>query len=266
VSTTDGRQKSAAFHDKADGTGAVDDGRPRVAHTPVYLIVSPRPQAGKTFLARLLIDFLQLDGGALAFDLNPGTAGLAGLRPAMTASADIATTLGQTALFDRLIANDGIPKVVDVGHGSFERFFEGFKGFVTEAARHRVEPVVMYAADTHIMSFEGYARLRGHFFSTVVVPVFNEAIAQRHTLREMFPVSRAASAPLQIPRLAPALMAHAEKPAHTFSDFQGALPLDLPSGQAYELRAWTKRTFLEFRELELRLLLEKLRASLERPL
>ena len=33
----------------------------------------------------------------------------------------------------------------------------------------------------------------------------------------------------------------------------------VPIGPAFELRSWTKRTFLEFRELELRLLLEKLR-------
>jgi hypothetical protein len=34
-------------------------------------------------------------------------------------------------------------------------------------------------------------------------------------------------------------------------------------GPVFELRSWTRRTFLEFRELELRLLMEKLRASLK---
>jgi hypothetical protein len=40
------------------------------------------------------------------------------------------------------------------------------------------------------------------------------------------------------------------------------LPVETPIGHAFELRSWTKRVFLEFRELELRLLLERLCASL----
>jgi hypothetical protein len=40
------------------------------------------------------------------------------------------------------------------------------------------------------------------------------------------------------------------------------MPEGVPHGLAVELHAWTRRTFLEFRELELRLLLEKLQASL----
>ena len=40
-------------------------------------------------------------------------------------------------------------------------------------------------------------------------------------------------------------------------------PAPVPLGPAFELRSWTKRAFLEFRELELRLLMEKLRASLK---
>jgi hypothetical protein len=36
----------------------------------------------------------------------------------------------------------------------------------------------------------------------------------------------------------------------------------IPVGLGLELQAWTRRAFLEFREFELRLLLEQLRASL----
>lgn len=269
MATIDGRQAIAAFHDDPeDGTAAADNRRARTLRTPVFMVASPRPQVGKTFVTRLLIDFLKLDGGAFAFDLNPGTGTLADLRPEATARADIATTPGQMALFDRLIIDDGVPKAVDVGHASFERFFDVFReiGFVTEAARHGVEPVILYAADSHPLSIESYARLHGRFFSTVLVPVFNEAIAQGRALRDKYPVARATSVPLHIPFLPPALKVYAEKSAHTFTDFHASLPLDVPMGPAFELRSWTKRAFLEFRELELRLLLEKLKASLERPL
>jgi hypothetical protein len=69
--------------------------------------------------------------------------------------------------------------------------------------------------------------------------------------------------PLQIPLLPAAAVLHAERSGHSFVDFHDQLPVAVPIGPAFELRSWTRRTFLEFRELELRLLLEKLRASLK---
>ena len=39
-------------------------------------------------------------------------------------------------------------------------------------------------------------------------------------------------------------------------------PAAVPMCQAFELRAWTKQAFVTFREFELRLLLDKLQASL----
>jgi hypothetical protein len=96
----------------------------------------------------------------------------------------------------------------------------------------------------------------------VVAPVFNEAIVQGRKLRDQFAVARAAAVPLQIPMLLPILKAQADKSAHSFADFHARMPEGVPHGLAVELHAWTRRTFLEFRELELRLLLEKLQASL----
>jgi hypothetical protein len=58
------------------------------------------------------------------------------------------------------------------------------------------------------------------------------------------------------------LKAQIEKTHYSFIDVHGKLPVGIPIGLAFELRSWTRRTFLEFRELELRMLLEKLRAAL----
>src|SRR6185295_892638 len=50
--------------------------------TPLFIVASPRPQVGKTFLARLLTDFLSLDGGSVfAFEIEPGTDALADYLP-----------------------------------------------------------------------------------------------------------------------------------------------------------------------------------------
>ena len=96
----------------------------------------------------------------------------------------------------------------------------------------------------------------------IIVPVLNEEILKGKKLREEFPFAHAAAIPVQIPTLAPMLKAQIEKSLYSFSDVHGKLPIGIPIGLAFELRSWTWRTFIEFRELELRLLLEKLRASL----
>jgi hypothetical protein len=234
-------------------------------HTPVFIVASPRPHSGKTFLARLLTDFLSLDGGSVrAFDLGTGADTLEDYQPGVTLPADIGEVPGQMALFDRLILSDTIAKVVDIGSGGYQRFFGIVEdiGLIPELRRRAIEPIVLFAADPHPASAEAYANLEYRFRDVLVVPVFNEAIAPERTLRGRFPGHRAASVPLQIPLLAAGLKAQADRSAHSFADFHTQLPPEVPIGLAYELRAWTRRAFLEFRELQLRLLLEKLRTSL----
>jgi hypothetical protein len=233
--------------------------------TALFIVASPRPATGKTFLARLVTDFLRMDGGAVeAFQLSPGDLGLADLLPALTVNADLDSTRSQIALFDRLIEADGVAKVVDVGHAAFERFFAVAEeiGFAGEARDRAIETVVLFAADPHARSVAAYADLCRRCPQTVLVPVFNEALLKGRKLRDQYPFVRAAAVPLQIPALSPGLKIHVERSGLSFVDFHSQLPMAVPIGPAFELRSWTKRTFLEFRELELRLLLEKLRASL----
>ncbi|MEA2904336.1 MAG: hypothetical protein QOI12_1723 [Alphaproteobacteria bacterium] len=260
----DSRRVLASVRDDAPVVPALAPGAK--AWTPVYIVASPRPQIGKTFLARLVTDFLQLDGGTVeAFDLNPDATALADFRPGLTTRSTLDGTEAQMALFDRLIAPDGIAKVVDLGHSSFERFFTLVEEivFVDEARRRALELVILFPADAHPASIKSYGKLLQRFPHTILVPVFNEAILKGRKLREQYPFGRAAAVPLQIPILAPVLRSHADRSTATFADFHGRLPMEIPIGHAFELRSWTKRAFLEFRELELRMLLEKLRASLK---
>lgn len=264
METIDSRNFLAGVRDAARPRPA---GRPRggKAWTPLFIVASPRPRSGKTFLARLLIDFLHVDdGGARAFDLNPGESALAEQPMTLAVRADIASIEGQMALFDRLIVEDGVAKVIDLGNTMFERFFDLMDeiDFVQEASRRAVEPVILYPAETHPASPHAYCRLRRRFPDLIVVPVLNEAILKGQRVRDAFPFVRAAAVPLQIPLLAPALKRYADQPHYSFADFHNKLPEEIPEGLAVELRSWTRRAFLELREFELRLLLEKVRASL----
>jgi hypothetical protein len=227
--------------------------------------VSPRAQVGKTFVARLLTDFLRHDGGkAVAFDLNPEGDALRDYLPAVTTSADLGDVRDQMALFDRLVVNDGVAKVVDVGHASFERFFtiaQEIRLF-EEARRRAIEPMILFIADPHPVAVKAYANLHRRMRSAFLIPVINDAIVKGRNFRDKFPFTQAVGVPLQIPVLPPMLLAQVDKSTYSFADLHDRLPMAIPLELAFELRTWTRRAFLEFRELELRLLLEKLRTSL----
>ena len=262
----------AAVCDELLGAGTDEAGSNARRWTPLFIVASPRPQTGKTFLARLLADFLRLDGAhTRVFDLapdedalEPGERTIADYLPRLTMRASIADIDGQMALFDRLVLDDGVGKVVDVGHASFKRFFALAEeiGFMTEAQRRSIEPIIAFPATPHPACIKAYADLARRFPRAVLLPVFNDAVVNGRRFKDKYPFGRAAAVPLQIPALPPALRDHVQESGHSFADFHGQLPMSIPIGHAFELRSWTKRVFLEFREFELRLLLEKLRASL----
>src|SRR4029450_2165079 len=105
-------------------------------YTPVYIICSPRPQVGKTLLARLLSEFLLLKNGTvISFDINLKEPSLLEYLPRITETADVINTYGKMQLMDRLIVNDGVAKVIDLGFHAFDEFFKMVEeiGFFKEA-------------------------------------------------------------------------------------------------------------------------------------
>jgi hypothetical protein len=95
-----------------------------------------------------------------------------------------------------------------------------------------------------------------------VVPVLNEAILKGERVHETYQVDRESAAALQVPLMPPVLKAYADRLSQSLAHVRAHLPANMPKGHALELRSWTRGVFLEFREFELRLTLEKLRTSL----
>jgi hypothetical protein len=132
--------------------------------TPVYIVCSPRPAVGKTLIARALTEFLVLQRGAVtAFDINLREPSLLNYLPGVTETALISDTFGQMALMDRLIVNDGVPKVIDLGFHAFDDFFKIISeiGFMKEADRRGVDPIVLFIPDrdrASIMAWQCCAR------------------------------------------------------------------------------------------------------------
>src|SRR6478735_2200547 len=133
--------------------------------TPLYIICSPRPQVGKTLLARLLSEFLLLkNGNVTAFDVN----------------------LKEPSLLDYLPKITELAKVIDLGFHAFDEFFKmtGEIGLLKEAARRHVAPMILFVADTDRVSIRAHEMLREQIPRTNLITVDNE-----HVVRGELPAS-----------------------------------------------------------------------------
>ena len=214
--------------------------------TPVYIVASPRPFVGKTLLARLLVEYLLLQRKALAFDINVKEPSLIDFLPDVTETADVTDTQGKMELMDRLIVNDGVGKVVDLGFHAYDEFFRMLEeiGFMKEAERRGVLPMVMYLADSDRMSGATFARLKRSFANHPIIPVDNEEVLHGEP-----PASYAGHKSLRIRALPPFLRTYINR--RTFS-FTGFLRHDQDTSS--ELNQWIRTSYLRFRDIELNLI------------
>jgi hypothetical protein len=217
--------------------------------TPVYIICSPRPLVGKTLVARLLCEFLLLKNGTVAaFDVNLKEPSLLDFLPDITETAEVDDTFGKMALMDRLIIHDGVSKVIDLGFHAFDEFFEMTEeiGFVKEAVRRDVAPVILFVGDTDRVSARSYPTLQRQIPPTALVTVDNEYI-----VRGELPPAFAQGKVLRIAALPNFLKTYVDRPSFSFTDY-----LRNEKDSSTELHQWIRRNYLSFRELELSLILQ----------
>jgi hypothetical protein len=227
----------------------------------VTIVASPRARVGKTLLARLLTDFQLQEGRSVAaFDLNVGKNTLAQFLPNQVTRSGIDDLIGQMALFDRLIADDGATKIVDLSQASFEPFFTLAHqfGFARETRSRGITLVVLYPLTPDFTSVEAYRSLLIRLPEAVMAPVHNEILGiARH--REKYGLMGSAPV-IALPLLAAAVRKNIETPPFSFADFpRRADDADFD----IELQHWLRRIYLQFRELYLRILLTDLKSSIQ---
>jgi hypothetical protein len=230
----------------------------------VTIVASPRPRVGKTLLARLLTDFHLHEGRPVAaFDLNAGEGSLVEFLPEQVTVADIGDIQGQMALFDRLIENDDINKVVDLGHESLESFFALAQriGFADEARRRGIAPAILFVATPDKASTDAYAKMHTYLPQATLTPVHNELLGPAQH-RDKYPVAGHGAVQLKLPALAHGLRRYIDKPPFSFANAKLANAPGIPLDVHLELQRWLRKIYLEFRELDLRVLLADLRASI----
>ncbi|MCA6118557.1 hypothetical protein J6524_27310 [Bradyrhizobium sp. WSM 1738] len=217
-----------------------------MSSTPVYIVCSPRPLVGKTLLARLLSEFLLLkDGTVASFDINLKEPSLLEYLPRITETADVMDTYGKMQLMDRLIVNDGIAKVLDLGFHAFDEFFKMTHeiGFLKEALRRRVAPAVLFIADTDRVSARSYPMLQEQIPQKALITIDNE-----YVVRGELPAEMGMGQVLRIPALPSFLKTYVDRLSFSFTDY-----LRNERDSSTELHQWIRRNYTAFRELELSL-------------
>jgi hypothetical protein len=217
--------------------------------TPIYIICSPRPLVGKTLLARLLSEFLLLKNGTVtAFDINLKEPSLLEYLPRITETAEVDNTFGKMALMDRLIVNDGVAKVIDLGFHAFDEFFTMTDeiGFLKEAARRGVAPIILFVADTDRVSARGYPMLQDQIPATSLVTIDNE-----HVVRGELPPAMGHGRIIRVPALPAFLKTYIDRLNFSFTGY-----LRQEKDSSTELHQWIRKNYSSFRDLELRLLLQ----------
>jgi hypothetical protein len=218
--------------------------------TPVFILCSPRPLVGRTLIARQLSEFLLLkNGDVAAFDINLKEPSLLEFLPRITETAEVDDTFGKMALMDRVIVNDGTAKVIDLGFHAFDEFFKMSEeiGFMKEAARRGVAPVILFVADTDRVSARGYAMLQEQIPATALVTVDNE-----YVVRGELPEAMAHGRMLRIAALPSFLKTYIDRLTFSFTEY-----LRNEKDSSSELHQWIRSNYLSFRELELSLILQR---------
>ena len=218
--------------------------------TPVYIICSPRPQVGKTLIARLLSEFLLLkNGGVLSFDINLKEPSLLDYLPTSTETADVIDTYGKMQLMDRIIIDDGLSKVIDLGFHAFDEFFKMSEeiGFLKEAARRNVAPIILFVGDTDRVSWRSHEMLQEQIPPHHLIVIDNE-----YVVRGELPASMARGRVLPLTALPTFLRTYIDRLTFSFTNY-----LRQEKDSSTELHQWIRRNYYMFRELELNLIMQR---------
>ncbi|RTL55392.1 MAG: hypothetical protein EKK40_01240 [Bradyrhizobiaceae bacterium] len=214
-----------------------------MSRTPVHIVCSPRPGVGKTLVSRLLAEFLLLRRGSIAaFDISIREPSLVDYLPEFTETAAISDTHGQMALMDRLIVNDGAPKVVDLGFHVFDEFFEIIEhiGFAKEAIRRGVDPVIMFIPDRSRNAMMGWRMLNSRFPEARLVAIDNDQV-----LQGVLPTGFEKATFLKIPALPPFLKSIIARTNLSFTEY-----LRTNQDSSSELHQWIRGNYIQFRDMD----------------
>jgi hypothetical protein len=148
-----------------------------MAQSPtVYVIASDQHRNGKTLLARIIADYLLLDGrDPFLIDTDAPDCPLRAYFPGRTALADFAAITGQMKLFDTILGSPGRDYVVDLPVRHMENFFAAERdlNFFREAHAQGFRIFLFFIVDNSFTSQKMARSLQYHPGVDLFVPVRN---------------------------------------------------------------------------------------------
>jgi hypothetical protein len=148
-----------------------------VAQAPtVHIVCSDQHRNGKTLLARVLVDFLMLDGrDPFIIDTDAPDGPLRNFFPGRTSLADFAAIKGQMKLFDTILAAPGRDYVIDLASRHTENFFHTARDldFFAECKKAGFRLFVFFVVDNSFVSLKAAQALQREMGLDLFVPVRN---------------------------------------------------------------------------------------------
>jgi hypothetical protein len=142
----------------------------------IYIVASDQHRNGKTLLARLLVDYLMLDGrDPFVIDTDAPDGPLRNFFPGRTALADFAAITGQMKLFDTILASPGRDYVIDLPARHTENFFAAERDlrFFKECKKQGFRVFLFFIVDQSFGSLKAAQTLQHYPGVDLFVPVRN---------------------------------------------------------------------------------------------
>lgn len=151
-----------------------------MALTPtIYIVASDHNRNGKTLLARLLADYLLLDGrDPFLIDTDAPEGPLRNFFPGRTVLADFAAITGQMKLFDTVLASPGRDYIIDLPARHLEPFFgaERDLDFFAEGRKAGFRIFLFFVVDDNFTSLRAARTLQVSRGLDLFVPVKNQFV------------------------------------------------------------------------------------------
>ncbi|HEY8161929.1 MAG: hypothetical protein ACR650_17845 [Methylocystis sp.] len=224
--------------------------------TFVYFVCSPHSRTGVTTAARLLTDYYLSRGVAVeGFDTDSREPNYALRFPGLSRIVDIGDVKGQISLFDRLLVADDAPKVVDVWSRSYDQLFSTIAeiGFLEEARRAGVEPIILFQSDSSQTAASNARMLNTTWPDLWLTVIHNEGAAplraEAHEILSRYP----ARGKLVIPKLESAIAAALDNIDLSLTTFLRDPPSDISIVVRAAIKSWLIPIFTQFQSFELRM-------------
>lgn len=222
----------------------------------VYIVCSPHPRVGVTTTARLFAEWCAFNGRAFeVFDTDSHFGPMNAWFPREARPADLDSVQGQIALFDSLLLNDGVIRVVDVWCRSYRAFFDLADeiGYFAEAAARGTPVYILFAADRSESSVAEAADIAERRVHANLLVVANEGAAPlgedaldwlaRYPTQDGFRI-----APID-----PAVRGVVEAGEYPLTAFVASPPEALSLVVRARLKEWVTRVFVQFKAFDVRL-------------